>query len=423
MLRRQRIEEIRIPDLNLHWGAVLRLRKRMSREEYLDLCRKIFEKNEKKIREKRFVQVCFVTTMETAWSGDRLYRLLEESGRFRPFIAVADTEAEKRPAEERKEYYLKRGLNAYTLRELGDPDADLFVYQNPYPLPDIHADIRERKLSALCMMIPYAVMFFGSSGENYLESQWFMRSQCMWRFYCYTKFQLEQGRENNLLGSINMAYSGYPKTDILLTGSFRGGDWNFKTDAEKRILYAPSLYWEYSTFMQSWKIIYDLAEEFQDIAWIFRPHPYLGHTLVREGQIPSIAVYDQYLEKWKKLKNARVQNGGDYYDTIMTSDAMIADGTSLITNYQYTGKPLLVLTGEKMQFSEYGRELLSAQYTASGDDAGEIRNFVSNVVSKGMDGKLKMRKQFFDRNLNYQKENGKLASEFIYNDIVNRVGS
>lgn len=424
LLRKIRSEGNRsfnVNDLKIHWGAILKYKKRAGRKEYVELCGNIFKRNLEELKAKDCIRVCFVTSLETAWSGDHLYRMMETSGKFYPFVAIANAEAEKRSSDSIKNYYVERGLRAFLFREMEDVQADLFIYQNPYPLSDVHSDIRERSTSELCVMIPYAVMFFGNDRENFLESEWFIRSQCIWKFYCYTRFQMEQGKKNNALGELNMVYSGYPKTDSLLTGSFNGSEWDFKKDAEKRILYAPSLYWEYSTFMQSWKLIYGLAKEYSEIAWIFRPHPYLGHTLEREKQIPSIEIYDRYLEDWSELENAHVQFGGDYYDTFMTSDAMIADGTSLISNYQYTGKPLLVLTGKGMKYSEYGKELLSAQYTAFGDDSDGIRAFITNVVLNGKDEKIEKRKQFFDKNLNYFKENGKLASEFIYYDLLNEL--
>ena len=396
-----------------HWGSVLRLLSEISDDEYRSLCSRIFKTSVEEIRTKDTIKVCFIQYVDTSWSGDDIYRLFESDKRFEVCVLVTRMRNNYKPVSELIQYFRKRRIKAYEYNQ--KYQTDICIYATPYDLEQKGADIRERHLNELCVLIPYAFLI-GKGEEHHIESRKFIRSQCIWRYYCYTKIHEDEGRQYNVLGRLNMVYSGYPKLDIFSYIKNDDRMWNFYPDAKKRVIYAPTMVCEYSTFADSWQLLYRAARHYQDIAWIFRPHPYLGQSLAAKRLI-NHKEFEAYVKMWKMLPNADVQTGGDYYHTIWSSDAMIADGTSLVSNYQYTGKPLLVLCEDDTNLSEYGRKLFACQYQSGGTDYETICGFLEQIVVKGMDPKREERMRFFSDNLDYIKKNGRTASRFIVEDI------
>ena len=96
---------------------------------------------------------------------------------------------------------------------------------------------------------------------------------------------------------------------------------------------------------------------------------------------------------------------------------MILDSGSFNAEYQYTHKPLLFLTRETQQFTDIGGELMKVLYHADGRDHKAIASFIENVLIKKKDTMSATRQKFFDEHFNYRRDNGMLASEFIFNAI------
>ena len=131
--------------------------------------------------------------------------------------------------------------------------------------------------------------------------------------------------------------------------------------------------------------------------------------------------YKEYLKAWDDLPNARVIPDGDYYDMFLSSDTMILDCVSFLMEYQYTGKPLLMLLPETPRsLSEAGDKLVSVLYTARGNDYDAIQTFVDNMRN-GNDILVEKRKEFFDIYLDYKKQNNMSATDFIYDDMVREI--
>ena len=56
-------------------------------------------------------------------------------------------------------------------------------------------------------------------------------------------------------------------------------------------------------------------------------------------------------------------------------------------------------------------------YRADGRDHKSIASFIENVLIKKRDSMAAVRKKFFDEHFNYRRDNGMLASEYIFNAI------
>lgn len=397
------------------WGHIIELKRWISNDKYLALCKSIFDCTLDHLKASKRVKICCVVYVDTTWSCADLYRLLDEDKRFYTGVLVVPVADYERSFQRIKAYYVDKGYRLFKLEEHEWEDSNIFIYQNPYAFSTKKVNIENRKLSELCMMIPYAI-FQGDGADEHLEGDENRKCRGLWRYYCYTDDSFQYGLRHSSLGSVNMKFSGYPKMDSMYSTVQKKPGWH--GDGKWKILFAPTLAWKYSVFMDVWKIMLQIAEEEKDISWIFRPHPSLGVSLIHAHQLESIEEYEEYVEQWRQLPNASVEIGGDYADTFKTSDAMIADGNSFLTNYQYVHKPLLFLRGGKnYRLTQYGRELYDVLYISDGDYKRDICRFVKEVVRDGNDVLKENRDQFFNKNLDYKKRNGMLASEFIYKDL------
>ena len=153
------------------------------------------------------------------------------------------------------------------------------------------------------------------------------------------------------------------------------------------------------------------------ISWVLRPHPMLRAGSVAQGLFQSEQEYDEYLDMWNRLPNAKVIESGTYSDIFKSSDAMILDSISFLGEYLYVHKPMLFLTRERNTFNDFGSELAKILYTADGGDFNAIKRFVENTVIQNDDYMLKEREAFFEKYLDYYKINGMPASEYIYEYI------
>jgi hypothetical protein len=88
----------------------------------------------------------------------------------------------------------------------------------------------------------------------------------------------------------------------------------------------------------------------------------------------------------------------------------------------YTHKPILVLLrNQKQALNKYGSMLLDTLYRVSGEDYKKIEQIIQHLLIKNIDEKKQNRDQFFEKYLNYKKNHGLFASEYIVNYIEKEI--
>ena len=101
----------------------------------------------------------------------------------------------------------------------------------------------------------------------------------------------------------------------------------------------------------------------------------------------------------------------------MSSDAMIFDSISFISEYLFVNKPCLFLVKDetiKYKFNEYGSKAFSLMYQAK--ESEDIIYFINNVLLGANDLLSKERESFVNSVL--LPPNGMTASQNIYNDLI-----
>ncbi|MBQ7479465.1 MAG: CDP-glycerol glycerophosphotransferase family protein, partial [Selenomonadaceae bacterium] len=398
----------------------------MKQDWYLDILEGLFRRTEEMLRHRENIKVGFVLYDASMWCGDELYRLFEQSERYEPTIYLClrkDVRASRKiqaDFQHSVEQLRLRGFSvvAVTQEQETSVEADVLFCLTPYHkvLPK-QVNFMRMTPKTLLIHIPYGLSITAYDGTWKSEL-----AELSWRQFLESEDILAWFRTQSE-GDFRRGYvSGHPKMDALVThGDEMHFEWKMVQPDAKRIIWAP--HWSiqggvaYATFQWNWQFFLDYAKVHPETAWIVKPHPNLLISAVSYGIFSSEKEFQDYLDAWDELPNAKVVTGAYYHEIFATSDAMILDSASFTAEYQYTGKPLLFLTRDTQKTNDFGHALMQQLYRADGKDHEGIRRFIEDVVLRGNDTMQPERQAFFREHLDYVSRNGKTASRFIFDEI------
>lgn len=397
----------------------------------------------------RIVNIIFIINFRISVI-DKLVFLIEKDPNFNSTILVIpydmyginifDKGLSKYQLQEYKDnydYFHNRGFNTIkgydeknrSLIDIeGELKPDIIFYSTPWEksFPE-QFRIENLPKNILYCYIPYGIY------AARIQKDQFNRElhKKAWRIFSETPKHKELATKYSTIGSSNVIVTGYPKMDSLIDGSHEKNPYNWidATHEKKRVIWAPhhsmERYVNFSTFHKNYEYFYNYAKNHSEIEWVFKPHPNLRHTpLVSSTVFPDDDRFteeklEKYYNSWNNLQNATIYEGADYLNLFATSDAMITDSVSFLSEYLYVGKPGLFLTNPKQKFNEYGEMVKKVWYQIDGDNFKEIENFINNVVIKREDPLESARSDFYNRYLN---TNGVTASSKIYEYIKRSLG-
>lgn len=408
---------------------------------FQEISKKIFEQDIEIIKRKKKIKITFLLKDSTEWSCKDLYRKFNTDDRFVLNIVVIPFQVGTSRTiydtyDNTIKYFEENNYNVTGIydecqrrykswKEMGLPD--IIFHLNPHYKAFLESgNICNIPLSVLNIYIPYGIMTYGNVEHQFNQ----LSHHLYWKIFCESLLHKQMAKKYSDIGDTNVIYSGYVKMD-----SFWKMDeeenlqlWkiqeNIKKSDVKKIIYAPHYsikngFAGFGNFDKNYLWMYQYAKENQkNTSWIFRPHPMLRSETVTQGLFKSENEYDDYLKLWNDLPNAKVVENGTYDDVFKTSDAMILDSVSFMSEYLYVHKPILFLSRDRQTFNDFGEKLLKVLYTVDGEDTLGIEEFMQNVVFDGNDVMKVQRDEFFEEYLDYKKINGKSASEFIYDNIL-----
>lgn len=415
--------------------------------------------SENRIRRKRErgekIIVTFLAISSAEWAVDGLYNMLAKNPLFDVSVTNCplvdrDEKESIREYEKNKAFFNEKGfktLNIYdekrghicSWEEMGqNPDIVIHLSYWWESLPESYR-IRNYKFDVMNMYIPYCFAVSNSMDESFIYNVTYNKEilNMVYRNYVNTKIDYNNFVKYQLIGGINTKYSGYCKMDFFnekydYTEEKIKEIWKIpsgKKSAEiKKVIIAPHhSFLGYagilsSTFTQNFNFWLYLAEKYKEsISFIFKPHPNLRHRAVEALLFTNYEEYDEYIEKWNALPNAKISENS-YLEIFDTSDAMIMDSLSFMAEYLYTGKKLLFLRRKEQRFSELGKKCLSAFDEACGSDYMAIEEFIVSNILEDKDLKKSKRSEVYEECLDYYTANGVTATKYIYDDICSIVG-
>ena len=378
---------------------------------------------------------------------DNIINLFGKDPHFNPIVVVIpyDTygfniyekelnEHQLQEYEENFEYFKRRGFNVIKgydneLNTLIDIESetrpDIIFYSTPWEesFPE-QFRIENLPENIIFCYIPYGI-HASQNEDNQFNRELHKKA---WKLFYPTKIHKELAAKYSLRKSSNVVVMGYPKLDPLIDGSHEKNPypWNYSKKQKKRVIWAPhhsiKNYIRFSTFDKNYKFFHDLAKAHSEIEWVFKPHPNLRHYHLISSKIFPDDNFNEktlvkYYNAWDNLPNATVYEGGDYFNLFATSDAMITDSVSFLSEYLFSGNPGLFLTSPTQYFNEYGEIIKNAWYQIDGTDFKRIENFIIDVVIREEDPLKSIRENIYQK---YLKTDGN-ASERIYNYIRSKL--
>lgn len=390
------------------------------------------------LRRGETLNVCFFVNRKQFWSMQSVYDAFKKHTRFNllivPFPITLDTpdgkKAEAVDYEELCEFHEEKGAKVVRVCEpdgrlLIGPDElapDIIFYEQHW-MSMYHEEysIEHMFKSALCVCVPYGVMI-ANIPENQFNG---IAHNFAWRNFVESPVHFGLAMKYGDNKGKNAVVSGYPKFDAF-SGPVRKSYWKTSSPQIKRIIWAPHYSVntgsrvDFATFTDYWGKMLEFVKNNGDkIEMIMKPHPALRSQCAAVG-MPG-QVFDRYVDIWNSLPNGSVVSDGDYIDLFMTSDAMILDSLSFISEYMITGKPMCFLNkfasaAELLtHFNDYGKKAVSLLDMAYNWD--DVTGFIKGVC----DGTLperEDRKYFVD---NILKVNFGHVGEFMVNHILQQL--
>lgn len=299
------------------------------------------------IAKKRKIRVGFWVTETQKWSSfDSIYRALENSKYFEPFVLLSYFKKER--ADISKFEFIKDSANFFKTNNikffqtyfpesnqylsLKDFKPDIVFYQQPWSIHE-NQDLETTSKFALTAYVPYCYYSLDSY-VNYLYGF----QGLVWKYFVETEMHkneyIKKYNAKNCIATGSSKLDSYKKLKSIKI---------WKTD-KKRIIYAPHHSFNdihnVSTFRKNGEFILNLAKSYPETEWIIRPHPAFVNNVI-ENNIMTQNEIELYLEEWKKIGS--IYTGNDYYELFNDSDCIITDCISFLTEYLPTQKPIIHL--------------------------------------------------------------------------------
>ena len=356
------------------------------------------------------IDAVFLVLDGSMFSSEPIYRLMKADPAFRTSLFVI-------PDPSRGEEFMrKRQAKALATLQRNYPEAraaydidtgraeplegraDIVFTSNPYhdqTLPQY--TITGLGAHSLPVLVPY---FYAGLHSTETSRLVFRPEYSMpWKLVLPNKEVCDIWTAANPLLKFAAVIGGYPKMD-------RMASTRPSASAGKTVIISPhhSIAQEsdgatQSNFLRLADFFLSLPKRYPDLYFVFRPHPLLFQRFMSK----ETAGWDakrarDYLAAWDSMPNACYQDGGDYFETFVSSAAMIHDCGSFLAEYFYTGHPqcYVLRSRDKIgtEFTPFGRRLVDSIATAV--EESEILAFIDDVVVRGNDPQRAARKSFAD---------------------------
>lgn len=385
------------------------------------------------VRKKENIKVAFFLTHESVWKYDVLYDLMFRHSRFEPVIfvcPVVNYGMENMLFEMDKSFvsFKNRGYNVIKTYDNETEEyldvkktfsPDIIFYTNPYEgLQDYRFYIKQFSKTLTCY-VPYAVMT-----TNYESFYNLNFHNLVWKIFSETVIHKKIASQKQINKGLNSIVTGYPGFDQLLINKTPNINvWKNKNPTLKKVIWAPhhSMFElnKVSNFLEYCDFFLELAVNYQDkIQIAFKPHPLLRVKLEGDPNWGTEKTFTYY-NKWENLANGQFENS-EYVDLFLTSDAMIHDCGSFMSEYLITEKPSLFMVRNESvmnHWSDFGEKAVSVHYQSRSKK--ELIDFIENVVLNENDWMKEQRNSFVQNNL--IQKNNLTASQNILNYLESQI--
>ena len=434
-LKKMNVESPLIYELRIlfHYPDVIRTHVPFLYHRWIKWARKRTLQGAAKLQGKEKLNVAFILSVPGMWKLDYVFKEMQKSERYHPYIVIIPYTVFKNYSEEENEKTIRR--TAEFVKEKGfeyiiprDEKSGKWIDIKKTLNPDIvfftcpYKDM-ERKYHAyhfvdrLTCYVSYGFISMQLFKNNYDKLAINMAGAYFLETPMHTKFANQYSHAKGQ----NCYVTGYPGCEVFLRDDYTPKEvWKEQEHPKKRIIWAPHHTidgtFSVSTFLDVCDIMLDIAKKYSDkVQFAFKPHQLLKFKLIEMWGKDRT---DAYYQKWNDMPNCQLEEV-EYVDLFIGSDAMLHDSCSFLTEYLYQCKPVMYLQKNNPQdvFNEFG--LIAFEQCYKGNTREDIEHFIEDVVLAGDDPQKEGREQFFKQYLGPYK--GNLPSKNIMEVIENLI--
>ena len=380
----------------------------------------IRERLKSKIKSEK-IRVAFISNEIEKWSYDFLFKEFQKDSRFEPFIVVypllrlKDEEIQKSLDKQynfynSRNYKVEYGYKNCENVSIKEFNPDIVFYPQQY---DIIKDNMPFNVSeyALTMYVPYGISSFDLK-NNY--NQKFHRM--LYKMFCEHDLMVKSYESFHKGNSRNCLSLGYPKLDEYINKENIDLNKYWKEPEKIRIIYAPhhslskDCMVRMGTFMKNYKFILELAQKYSDITtWVFKPHPRLYYDLKINNRLPEEEI-ENYWQAWNKI--GKINESGDYLKMFQSSNLMITDCASFLTEYIPSKNPIIRLVRkDAIKLNKFGQRVVSQYYPVY--DNNELEKVFKDLVINKNDYKKEKRLQIISEIIDLKEPSSKKIYKYI----------
>lgn len=356
---------IRVPYVwkTLHRTGLLKIRERRDYERLLKAKREIDERLARKRASGEKVNVLFICHRPALWANLRpVYEALKEDPLFRVRILAVPQRNKLKglgwfhdrfESEGAEEFWTGedcvRGYDAETGRwlDVRTLEPDYVFYQQPYNIarPDCLLS-SEVSRYAKVLYLTYYILFGIDARTEQDTPVDFMRDLS---FYFAQNEEDRRYMEGRLaIGGPNICrirVTGHPRLENM--GQRPAGECAlWRRPGSFRILWTPRWntregnchFFSYREPLVRW------CESHENTEMVFRPHPQAFREWRSTGEMTE--EQEKALREEFSGECLHLDESADFYPQMFSSDVLVADNSSMIVDYYYTGKPIIYCTAD-----------------------------------------------------------------------------
>lgn len=386
---------------------------------YKKVIRRIKENNINKIR------ILFYVSENSKWGYQSLYDLMVNDEKFEVIICVGvlsrvhkGRDKTRNIADENYDFFKTRGMNVKYVYQnhkyinFKKFKPDIVFYEQPWEMPKVYSPLYVSKFALTC----YCSYSFEITNDKDNYKQNFHK--LLWKYFVENDINTIRYESYAKENSKNCFTVGYPKLDAYLNKSkIISSIW--KDQDKFKIIYAPhhsfeSGSLEFATFKENGKFILEYAKKHTETSWIFKPHPRLKYALLR-NKIMNEEEINSYYNEWAKI--GRIYEQGDYFDIFKSSDLMITDCISFLTEYLPSKNPLIMLVNRNScKLNSLGEKITSEYYKVNNNS--ELEQVLNEIISKQNDYKAKKRMDLISEVLDYKESSAEKIVKYLKRELT-----
>lgn len=363
---------------------------------------------QKKIDQKEVLNVVFVVQYIPSWNKlEPIYTKMKNDERFNPTIVCVPFNIQNHKLMDKNgndtyEYFVKHGYEAinalkdegswYDLKQL-NPDYVFHSRPYNYVMPKGYTSGKIVKYALICNVI-YGTCLSENGLDVTLNFDYYKNTYTYFAFEIREKEFFESRFKLGVHTNIQKSLP-YGATDLEQVLNQRREKSLFKY--RKTIIWTPrwstDRYVGGSNFFNYREEIMDLANVYQDVLFIIRPHPLMISNFINTGEM-TLDEEKAFRAYCQEKPNIILDESKEYVDTFWGSDLLITDASGILPQYFITGKPILYCgTNINTLYTDWAEKMIGHCYLVN--NTKDLKYYCSAIIN-GNDKKKAERDKYIN---------------------------